>query len=237
MADRTATVLYSSRSTQGSRPPPAGRRCGDVFGSRCVTAASLRAQHRAFEAGEAEKCGSSCCPAAGWAAAPRPCIAFAFASRFDRRAAGDSRGPRIFAVLSKRLAQRHRRSWSPAGQNRPTPSDAQQLAMPARNQQQADRENPDRGIDQPRRQRMALQVVDQRSAACPPPSPCAFARDQPDHHPADQPRPGGRGDGIDRRPARQPRIGQRGPSISGRQPFGMGAGGDFGHHTAIGAVS
>ena len=61
-----------------------------------------------------------------------------------------------------------------------------------------------------------------------------LGRHQPDHHPADQPRPGGRGNGIDII-QRQPRISQR-SGDQGRQPHRMGARGNLRHNPAIGRV-
>jgi len=58
--------------------------------------------------------------------------------------------------------------------------------------------------------------------------------DQADHHPADQPRPGGGSDGV--------AIGQRQAGVAEhrfdqrRELFGMGARGDLGNHPAVGRV-
>ena len=111
--------------------------------------------------------------------------------------------------------------------------DQQDLAMPARNQQQQIREC-QRGIGQPRRKGVAFQMVDrnQRLVAG---HRQRFGGDQPDHHPADQPRPGGGGNRI--------KVGQAQPSFFQHrfdqrgEPFGMGARGNFGDHATIGPVS
>ena len=58
----------------------------------------------------------------------------------------------------------------------------------------------------------------------------SLAGEQGDHHPADQPRPGGGGDGIDLAD-RDIGLGQHLADQPG-QDFDMGARGDFGHHPA-----
>ena len=58
----------------------------------------------------------------------------------------------------------------------------------------------------------------------------ALAREQRDHHPADQPGAGGGGDGIDFAD-RHVGFGQHLSDQAG-QDVDMGAGGDFGHHPA-----
>ena len=57
---------------------------------------------------------------------------------------------------------------------------------------------------------------------------------QPDHYPANQPRPGGGGHGIDIGEG-EASIGERGGNQRGKA-LNMGAGGDLGHHSAIRAV-
>ena len=61
-----------------------------------------------------------------------------------------------------------------------------------------------------------------------------LARHQPNHHPADQPRPGGGGNRVDLIQP-QPGVGQRRFDKWG-QPLGVGARGNLGHHPAIGAM-
>ncbi len=84
-------------------------------------------------------------------------------------------------------------------------------------------------IDQARAQRMAFKVIDcdqrlvrrQRQP---------LADQQPDHHPADQPRAGGRGDGIDFANGDIGFVEHLADQAG--EDFDMGAGGDFRHHAA-----
>ncbi len=101
--------------------------------------------------------------------------------------------------------------------------------MPARDEQQQIGKFQIR-VGQTRAERMAFEVIDrdQRLARR---MRQRLAGDEPDHHPADQPRPRRRRDRID--------IGQRNASIGQRrrdqraQHLDMRARGDFGHHAAI----
>ena len=104
--------------------------------------------------------------------------------------------------------------------------------MPARDQQQRVGKR-ERRIGQPRAQRVAFEMVDrqQRLVAR---HRQRLGGDQPDHHPADQPRPGGRRDRVAHRRA-QPGLVEH-PLDQRRQPLGMGARGDLGHHPAVGRV-
>ena len=106
-----------------------------------------------------------------------------------------------------------------------------ELAVPARDQQHQVGEGD--AVGQPRGQRMRLEVVDrdQRLAER---RGQRLGRGQPDQHAADQPRPGGRGDGVD--------IAERQPGLRGGagddavEMADMGARREFGHHAAIGGV-
>ena len=100
--------------------------------------------------------------------------------------------------------------------------------MPAAGQQQQIGKSEVR-VGQPRAQRMAFEVVDRderlaRRQGEP------LARQQPDHHAADQSRPRGRGDRVDVG-NRQIGLGEHLPHEIG-QHFDMCARGDFGHHPA-----
>ncbi len=110
--------------------------------------------------------------------------------------------------------------------------DAQDLAMPARDEQQQIGKFEAR-IGEARRERMALQMVDrdQRLARC---HRQCLGGDEPHHHPADQTRPGGRGDRVDI-VQHQPRVLERRLDQRG-QHLHMRARRDFGHHAAIGLV-
>ena len=112
------------------------------------------------------------------------------------------------------------------------PLDQQQLAMPARDEQQQIGEF-ERRIGQPRAQRVAFEVVD-REQRLPARHRQRLGAHQADHHPADQAGPRGRGDRI--------ALVERDISLlehrrdEGREPVGMRARGDFGHHAAIGRM-
>src|SRR3546814_7611070 len=67
--------------------------------------------------------------------------------------------------------------------------------MPARDEQQQIGEG-EVGVGEARAERMALEMID-RDQRLVRGVRERLAGDQPDHHPADQPRPGGRGDRID----------------------------------------
>ena len=80
---------------------------------------------------------------------------------------------------------------------------------------------------------MGLQMIDrdERLAAC---QRQRLGRGQPDHDPADQPRPGRCGDGVDiaeRQMRRRQRLFDQGV-----QGLDMGAGRDLGHDPAIGGM-
>ncbi len=104
--------------------------------------------------------------------------------------------------------------------------------MPARDEQQQIGEFEVR-IAQPRRQRMAFEMVDrdQRLARR---QRQRLAGDEAHHHPADQPGSRGGGDRVDLR-QRHPRLGQRGLDQR-RQHLDMRARRDLGHDAAIGPV-
>ena len=88
-------------------------------------------------------------------------------------------------------------------------------------------------VGQPRRQRMAFQMVDGIERLAHRPSD-RLARHQPDDEPTDQPRPACRSDRIDilqRAPGTQKRFGNQAV-----QRLHMGARRDLRHHAAIGAV-
>ena len=148
----------------------------------------------------------------------------------DRRAARIAKAQNLGGLV-ERLAQRivdgRREAAVP-----PDPRHHQQLAMPARDQQQQIGKL-QRRIGQPRRQGVALKVIDrdQRLAAC---HRQRLGGDQADHNPADQSRPGRGGNGIDIGEG-QPGIGQRAGDQRCQQ-LRMGARGDFGNDPAIGAV-
>jgi len=101
--------------------------------------------------------------------------------------------------------------------------------MAARDEQQQIRKIEPR-LGQPRAERMAFEMVDrdQRLARG---QRQRLAGDQPDHHPADQTRPGGGGDRIDRVEP-EARVRQR-RFDQGREMLDMSPRGDFRHHPAI----
>ena len=106
------------------------------------------------------------------------------------------------------------------------------LAMPARDQQQQIGKA-EGFIRQPRRERVAFEVIDrQQRLACR--HRQRLGAHQSDNHPADQPRPCGGGNRVDIGKAKA-RLAHH-PFDHRRQALGMGARGDFGHHPAIGRM-
>ena len=108
----------------------------------------------------------------------------------------------------------------------------EQLAMAARDQQQQIGEAEVR-IDQPRRQRVAFEMVDrdQRLAGG---ERQALAGEQRDHDATDQPGAGGGGDRVDLRDVDAGFVDH--PADQAGQDLDMGAGGDFRDDAAIGLV-
>ena len=107
----------------------------------------------------------------------------------------------------------------------------QQLAVPARDQQQQERIG--RLRPQPRRHRMTFQMVD-RDQRQPPRQRRRLAVGQAHHDPADQARPRRRRHAVQRAPV-QPGLGH-GPTRHAVDHLHMAAGGDFRHHPAIGRM-
>ena len=110
--------------------------------------------------------------------------------------------------------------------------DQQQLAMAARHEQQQIGKA-EAGFDEPRRQRMPLKMIDRDQRLVRGVGE-RLAGDQPDHHPADQPGTGGRGDGIDVG-ERHAGIGEH-PGDDRGEAVDMRARGDFGDDPAKGAM-
>ena len=110
--------------------------------------------------------------------------------------------------------------------------DQQQLAVPARGEQQQIGEF-ERGIGQAGGQCVAFEMIDRQQRLVPGHGQ-GLGGDQPDQHPAEQSRSGGSRAGVDVA-QRQPGIGQ-GRGDQRRDPFGVGARGDLGHDPAIGPV-
>ena len=110
--------------------------------------------------------------------------------------------------------------------------DAENLAMPARNQQQQVGKGEPR-IREAGRKRVAFQMVDRQQRLARRHRERLGAH-QPDHHPADQPGAGGGGDGVEVIELHT-RLGHYFGDHR-RKAFGMGARGDLGYDAAIGRV-
>jgi hypothetical protein len=109
-----------------------------------------------------------------------------------------------------------------------------QLGMPARHQKQQIGKG--QSVGQPRRQGVTFQMVHRQQGQVSAQRD-ALGGHQRRHHPADQARPGGRGDAIEIKRA-QPRLFQHACSQT-IHTLGMSASGDLGHHAAkwgMGAV-
>ena len=149
----------------------------------------LGPHHRALEAGEGEmRLGAA---QQGARQRHRPGLA-PRGEALDRRAAGIAEAEDLGGLVegfAQRIVDRRGEAAVAADA-----FDLQQLAMPARDEQQQVGIG-ERGVGQPRRQRVAFQVIDrdQRLAAG---HRQRLAGHQTDHHPADQPRPGGGGDAV-----------------------------------------
>ena len=112
---------------------------------------------------------------------------------FDRRAAGIGQAEqlrRLVERLAGRIVDRRRQPAVVADRR------ALRAAGNARPNQQQQIGKIEIGIDQPRAQRVAFEMIDrdERLAGA---ERDALAREQRDHHPADQAGPRGRGDGVD----------------------------------------
>ncbi len=150
--------------------------------------------------------------------------------RLDARPAGiaeaqDLRG--LVERLARRIVDRRREPAILAHA-----IDAQDLAMPARDEQQQIGEFEAR-VGEARGERMTLQMVDRDQRLARRHRQC-LGGDQAHHHPADQPWPRGRGNRIDI-VERQPRVLERRLDQRG-QHLHMRARRDLGHHAAIGLV-
>ena len=103
--------------------------------------------------------------------------------------------------------------------------------MPARDEQQ--QVGKIEIVREPRRERVGFQMVhrherlarDQRQR---------LARREPDHHPADEPRPGGGGDAVEVRQLHAGLVERAAHDVV--EPLDVGARRDFGHDPAIGRV-
>ena len=147
--------------------------------------------------------------------------------RFDRRPAGIGQAEQFRGLVegfAGGIVDRRRQAAIVAD-----PAHFEQLAMPARHQQQQIREI-EIGIGEARRQRMAFEMIDrdQRLARR---QRQTLAGEQADHHPANQPRTGGRGDRIDLADVDAGFV-QHLADQAG-QDLDMGAGGDFGDNAAV----
>ena len=198
---------------------------GDI--GRAVRAALHRAQHCAFQARKAEmRLGRSLQRAgqrhrAGIALERQP---------LDRRAAGIAEAQDLGGLVegfAQRIVDRGGKAAV-----LPDAFDGEDLAMPARYQQQEIGKS-EIAVGQPGGKRVAFEVVDREQRLVRSHRQCLGA-DQPDHHPADQPGTRGRGNRVDIVEAHLRFAHYLGDHR--RQAFRMRARGDFGNDPAIGRV-